>query len=43
MKIRNCRKGEYITLKEIAEPKESQVWVNCGYNRSMKKIRTSKI
>lgn len=42
MKIRECRKGEFVTLKDIPEPKESQVYVNCGYNRSLKKYELQK-
>lgn len=27
MKIRELKQGDYFTLKQIDEPKESQVWV----------------
>lgn len=36
-KIKDVPKGEYITLKPIAEPKESQVWVRDEYDRSERK------
>ena len=36
-KIRDVPKGEYITLKPIAEPKASQVWLRDEYDRSEKK------
>lgn len=42
MKVKDCRKGEFITLKEIAEPKESQVYVVCGYDRSQRKYELQK-
>lgn len=42
MTVRECKKGEYITLKEIENPKESQVYVVCGYNRSEKKYELQK-
>lgn len=34
MKIRELKRGDYFTLKDIAEPKESQVWVRGEYDRS---------
>ena len=37
MKIYELKKGEYFTIKPIAEPKESQVFVYDGYNRCDKK------
>ena len=37
MKIQDLKKGEYFTVKPIAEPKESQVYVYDGYNRHTKK------
>lgn len=37
MKIQELKKGDYFTVKPIAEPKESQVFVYDGYNRSDKK------
>lgn len=33
-KIKDLKKDEFFTLKPIEEPKESQVWVFDGYNRS---------
>lgn len=33
-KIRELKKDEFFTLKPIEEPKESQVWVMDGYDRS---------
>ena len=37
MKIQELKKGEYFTVKPIAEPKESQVFVFDGYDRSLRK------
>lgn len=34
MTIRELKKDEYFTLKPIAEPKESQVWIRGEYDRS---------
>lgn len=34
MKIRDLKQGAYFILKDIAEPKESQVWVRGEYDRS---------
>lgn len=34
MKIQELKKGTYFTIKPIAEPKESQVFVYDGYDRS---------
>lgn len=34
MKIRELKPGQYFTLKQIDEPKESQVWVRGEYDRS---------
>lgn len=42
MKVRQCRKGEFITLKEIENPKESQVYIVCGYDRSQRKYELQK-
>jgi hypothetical protein len=36
MKIQELKKGEYFTIKPVAEPKESQVFVFMGYDRSDK-------
>ena len=35
--LRQLNKGEYFTKKEIAYPKESQVWIKGDYDRSSKK------
>ena len=35
--IKDLKKGEYFTLKPIAEPKPSQVYVKGDYDRSEKK------
>lgn len=37
MTIKELKKGEYFTIKPIAEPKESQVYVRGEYDRSEKK------
>lgn len=37
MKLKDIKKGEYFTLKPIAEPKESQVYIKEEYDRSEKK------
>ena len=42
MTIKECKKGEYVTLKPIAEPKESQVYVILGYDRSEKAYELQK-
>jgi hypothetical protein len=34
--IKSLKQGEYFTLKQIEEPKESQVYVKGDYDRSMK-------
>lgn len=34
MKIRELKQGDYFTLKQIDEPKESQVWIRGEYDRS---------
>lgn len=34
--IKRVKKGDYFTLKDIPEPKESQVWVMDGYDRREK-------
>lgn len=36
MTIKDIKKGEYFTLKDIAEPKESQVYVRGEYDKSSK-------
>ena len=37
MKIKDLKMGDYFTLKPIAEPKESQVYVRGGYCKSDRK------
>lgn len=37
MTIKEAKKGDYITLKPIAEPKESQVWIRGEYDRESRK------
>lgn len=34
MKIKELKKGEYFTVKQITEPKESQVYVRGEYDRT---------
>lgn len=36
MKVKDLKQGEFFTLKEIAEPTDSQVWVRGCYDRSEK-------
>lgn len=38
MEIKDIKNGEYFTLKEIKEPKENQIWIKLGYDRSTDKI-----
>lgn len=33
-KLKNLKRGEYFTLRPIAEPKESQVYIKGEYDRS---------
>ena len=42
MTIKELKKGEYFTLKPIAEPKESQVYIRGDYDRSEKKYECVK-
>lgn len=37
MTIRELKKGDYFTFKQIDEPKDCQVWVRDEYDRSSKK------
>lgn len=37
MKLKELKKGDWFTLKNISEPKENQVWVKDEYNHSGKK------
>ena len=36
--IKNLKKGEYFTFKQIDEPKDRQVWVRDEYDISSKKF-----
>lgn len=36
-KIRELKKGDFFTLKPIEEPRESQVYIYDGYDRSARK------
>lgn len=36
MTIKDLKRGEYFTLKEIAEPTESQVYIRGEYDRESK-------
>lgn len=42
MKVRDLKLGEYFTLKPIAEPKESQVFVRDVFDRSSRKYICTK-
>ena len=37
MKLRDLKKGEFFTLRPIAEPQEKQVYIRGEYDRSTKK------
>ena len=37
MKLKNLKKGDWFTLKNISEPKGNQVWIKEEYDRSTKK------
>lgn len=37
MTIKELRKGEYFTRKDIKEPRDNQVWVREEYDRSTRK------
>ena len=37
MKLKELKKGDWFTLKNISEPKDNQVWIKDEYNRSSKK------
>lgn len=42
MTVKQLKKGEWFTLKPIAEPKESQVFVRGDYDRTEKKYECGK-
>lgn len=33
MKLKDLKKGDYFTLKDVSEPKENQVWIRGDYDR----------
>lgn len=41
-KIKDLKRGEFFTLKPIAEPKESQVFIRGEYDRSERKYWVQK-
>ena len=42
MKLKDLKLGEYFILKDIPEPKESQVYIRGEYDRSTKKYLCGK-
>ena len=42
MKLKDLKQGEYFILKDIPEPKESQVYIRGEYDRSTKKYLCGK-
>ena len=38
MKLKELKKGDWFTLKNISEPKDNQVWIKDEYDRSTKKF-----
>ena len=36
--LKELKKGEYFTLREVKEPKESQVYVRGEYDKSQRKF-----
>lgn len=42
MTIKDLKKGDYFTLKPIAEPKENQVFIKGDYVRTDKKYECTK-
>ena len=42
VKVRDLKLGEWFTVKPIDEPKETQVYVREGYDRTDKKYYCSK-
>ena len=43
MKVKELKRGEYFTLRPIAEPKESQVYIRGEYDRCEKKYECTKV
>lgn len=41
-KLKDLRPGEYFTLRPIAEPRESQVYIRGNYDRSERKYWAQK-
>lgn len=41
MTIKDLKKGEYFTIKEIEEPTDSQIWVRNHYDRATKTYSAS--
>ena len=37
MKIKELKKGDFFTKKELDAPKDSQVWIRGDYDRSSKR------
>lgn len=42
MTIKELKSGDFFTLKPISEPRESQVFIKSGYDRSTKKYECYK-
>jgi len=42
MKLKDLKQGDYFILKDISEPKESQVYIRGEYDRSSKKYLCGK-
>ena len=42
MTVKQLKNGEFFTLKPIAEPKETQVYIRRDYDRSAKKYECGK-
>ena len=41
-KLRDLKPGEWFTLKPVEHPKECQVYIKSGYDRSVKKYWATK-
>ena len=42
MKIKELKKGDFFTLRPIAAPTESQVWIRGDYDRSQRKFEATR-
>ena len=42
MTVKELKRGEYFTLKPIAYPKDSQVYIRGEYDKSMQKFECGK-